>query len=304
MKNIFKIFAVVIISNMILGNTAFAQTANVQKALENVKENLDELVTAKDENNNNELVFKIETFKKVIDFSITEAKDLKIKILDSDKTDNESILNWREKMIDELNNAIKYYEEQSVLDNEKTISIEKIKIMAQDFKNWRDENYLPIATQIRENILIAQEGKAIQTGKKRLQKINEDVLKIQKAKIKGSAELTKFLTNAEESITQAEKINKEAYKLFLKNYTEPLLKTNSTSTEDLTEATSSKESILKMDSETATSTNATSTTDTKATSEPIPTLSIKDLVGESLNKVKNAYQVFIEMSNLVRKLLK
>jgi len=57
-------------------NVAFAQSSNVQKALEDVKTKVDDLVSAKDESPASALALRIATFKKVLSFAITEAEDL------------------------------------------------------------------------------------------------------------------------------------------------------------------------------------------------------------------------------------
>jgi hypothetical protein len=283
------------------GNTARAESSSVQKALENVKQQLDDLVTAKDDSNLNDLALRIETFKKVIDFSITEAKDLKIKTLALDLDKN--LQDWQKSVLAGLDDAITYYNDQKQSLKETEIgSLEEIKGTAESFKKWREDHYLGTANQVRDFILIDQEQKSIQTAQKRSQKINDDLKKLEKAKIKGVSELYKLIGKANQSIKEADEMNQKATKLFFEKYipivtsTTPTATSTATSTINLPETNS-----IVTSTETRNVNPAASSTE-----EAIPPLppSIKDLVDASLTKVKETYQIFIDMSNLVRKLLK
>ena len=313
MKNSIKIFALIFALNLSVP-AIFAQgTPNVQKALEDVKEQVNDLVTAKDENNPNELALRIETFKKVLDLSITEAKDLKIKFLtaDFDKNDK-ALLPWRDKVSDALTDAGKYYEEQkqNLGDKEKTIALEDIKTIAQDFKNWRETNYLTAADQINNFLLIQQEAGAIQVAKKRVIKIKDDIIKIQKINAKTAGELSKLLNKADQLIKESDKVNQEAEKNFRELYIEPkpviteVTTIESTSTKSETEENTSTTTLSKKELAVSNENATTTGADSEKTAQPISPPSIRDLVKDSLTKVKEAYRVFIEMSNLVRKLLK
>jgi len=281
------------------------QTSTIEKALETVKTQVSDLVGAKDENKPDELATRIETFKKVINFSITEAKDLKIKLLDFNFKVDDELLNWQKKMTDKLNEALVYYDDQNqALDgNEKNITLDDIKIKAQKFKEWRETNYLPISEEINDFLLIKQEKAAIQTTKKRYQKISEDVQKLKSSgwlmKIKGLSELPKLLTEADAVIKESDKINNEAEKLFREKY---IVVKKDVRLLPL----SQDENIASTTPKISPNNNASSAViqKTEVPPEQTPILSIKDMVKTSLTKIKDAYRIFIEMSNLVRKLLK
>lgn len=280
------------------------QTSTIEKALETVKEQVSDLVGVKDENKPGELATRIETFKKVIDFSITEAKDLKIKLLDFNFKGDDELLNWQKKMADKLNEALIYYDDQNqTLDgNEKNITLDDIKIKAQKFKEWRETNYLPISEEINDFLLVKQEKAAIQITKKRYQKISEDVQKLKSSgwlvKVRGLSELPKLLTEADTAIKESDRINNEAEKLFREKYIvqkkgEYLLPYP----QEKNEASTTLKNLSNDNaSDTARDKN-------EVRPEQTPPLSIKDTVKTSLTKVKDAYRIFIEMSNLVRKLL-
>lgn len=301
------IIAVFALTAFLRGEVSFAQSNAVQKAFENVKNRIDELITAKDENKFNELAVRIETFKKVIDLSTKEAQDLKLKLL---TTDRENIEDWRKKMVAELNLIIKSYGEkkQELENRENILNIDTLKGLAESFKRWREENYTDVANQVREFLLIVEEEKSIRTAEKRAQMIGEDLRRLERAKIKGVADLKQLLATANDLIEEAAALNKLAEMNFFDLY---ILQSSTDS--PTTTSTPTSTSPFKMpDSEITNNSDASTTTSTAPLSaetplsgeaEPSPP-SVKDLVRSSLEKIKEAYQVFIEMSNLVRKLLR
>jgi hypothetical protein len=296
MKKILQKFLVSLAAvALVSGNFASAQEKAVQKALENVKDRVDDLITAKDENSPNAVALRIETFKKVIELSVSEAKDLKIKLLSLDSPKDEAIIAWQKAMIDGLDSALEYYNTQrTLLEKNPPTSVVQIKDLAEQFKEWREKNYLPLATQISDFILINQEQKAIEVAKKRADKIGGDLANLKKSKnaviLKNLAVLENFLSSARKLIAEASETNLVANRLFFEQYLAAYLP----QPEDANNASSSIESVESQSAETA-----QLATSTAVFSPP----SIKDLVKESLSKIRTAYQIFIEMSNLVRKLL-
>ncbi len=289
---------------------AHAQSQGVQKAFESVKESLDNLVTAKDDRQPMELSLRIETLRKVFDLSLAEAKDTRVKLLELEGLKgNEEI--WRDISADSMKDAMDYFQsqEQYIDDNEKTLAVDDVKNIAKDFKDWRDKNYLPVFSAVRDYFLVNQQDKTIETARKRWQKIDADVQKLEKAKIKGIKDARTMLVSADKLISESSTFNKEARTLFFSMFIDSLTKTTSTAatstdenaTSTITElilSTTSTDSLV-----TSTETVASSTGE-KATSTAPTALSIRDTVKQSLSKVRDAYNVYIDMSALVRKLLK
>lgn len=297
MKKQSKILTLLLLAAVISSNLALAETLPVQRALDNVKEKIDDLITAKDENDTSlSFSLRVEAFKKVIELSLSEAKELKIKLLSIDLPQDELLLLWRDEMIKKLDEAITYYEKTKELKNEPQ-NINDIKALAQNFKEWRDSQYLPVSNAINDFLLIRQEEKAIEIATKRSQKIAEDLVKLQRSKItaivKKLPDLYKALSRADISIEEAKKQNDVARELFFERNV-ALFEPKNVSTS--TEASSSL--LIANNSESDAPEAATSSVE-----ENLPPLSIKDLVRSSLDKIKDAYRIFIEMSNLVRKLL-
>ena len=280
---------------------ALAET-KLESTLEGVKGQVENLVTAKDEKSVSELALRIETFKKIIEFSVSETKDLKIKLLGLEDL-NEEESAWRKTMIEELNNALTYYEsEKSTVEDAAEISLDEIKTLATDFKNWRDTTYLPVAEKVNELLLIRQEENAIEIAERRWQKIDEDIKKLEKAKIKGVGELRELLKNADGLIGEGRELNRKAGNAFWKDYI-LVTATTTTSAPASTTITFLPERLNATTTTASSTESATSTDESASSTLSIQPPSIKGLVGDSLVRIKDAYQIFIEMSNLVRKLL-
>ena len=283
---------------------AHGQSDTAKKALESVKESVDTLIGAKDENNPNDAVFRVEAFKKVLDFSITEIKDLKVKLLASLDNEASSTISWKDNVIDRIDSALAYYvNEQDAVKKNPDMTLNEIKKTADTFKTWREDTYLPLSDEITDFLFIKQQGGAINTTEARFKKVSEDVIKLQKAfGAKKVQFLSDLLQNAASSTGAAKDLNTQAQTLFGKRYISPLFATGTiaTSTKDETDVSTSTKTTSSDNKNTLLS--ATSSASTSTISLP-PPASIKDLVRESLTKVKDTYKVFIDMSNLVRKLL-
>ncbi|TSA44281.1 hypothetical protein D4R51_04140 [bacterium] len=282
-------------------------SSTVQKALENTKQFLDDLVTAKDESTGDDLNLRIKTFRQVLDLSETEAKDFAFKLLAVEK--DEKLETWKKNALNKIDGTISFIGSQKVLVSDgKSPDLAKMKQIAQDFKLWRDANYLPLVGQIQDFLLIKQEAKSIQTAQNRLSKITGDLKGLNRTKISGSSEIKKLLDNSKSSVIGAADLNNQAYKIFLKNY-EDSIATSSIASSTIPDAGNNMPSSNQAEALATSTAVVTSSTTAAASSTAVagfsnpPIVSIKDLVKSSLSKIKDAYQGFIDISNLVRKLL-
>lgn len=292
----------IIIGCLLTGNPlTFAAQENQTNTIQEVKNQTTELVTAKDENNPNELAFRIETLKKVIELSVAETKSIKLKLFETEKEEG-SVQAWKEKTMEKLKEVSLYYEAQKELISKGEIkTLEATKESAQKFKEWRETNYLPLAEEINNFFLIKEEKNALETARDRWQKISADVEKLKKASIETS-KLKDLLKQADVLIEESKKMNETAWQLFEKNIlTMPPEEETSTSTK-ITALEETTTTLNISEEQEASSTTSTITTG----EEPIllsPHIAIKTLVKDSFVKIKEVYQVFIEMSNVVRTLL-
>ncbi len=271
-------------------------SSTVQKALDSTKQFLDDLITSKDENSGNDMTLRVQTFNQIIDLSEAEAKDFEFKLLAVDK--DSKLDGWKKSALKGFDQAIAFFDsEKDLVGDGKSLDLAGIKKIAQDFKSWRDVNYLPLVGQTQDFLLIKQEAKGIQTAQSRFQKITSDLKGLKQSTISNSTDIKSSMDNAKKSIDQAVDLNNQATDLFVNNY---IKMSNSSSTEV---ATSSNVSNATADDATIASSTSTATSSPADVSASISIVSIKDLVKSSLNKIKDAYQGFIDISNLVRKLL-
>ncbi|MDP1706269.1 MAG: hypothetical protein Q8L36_00380 [bacterium] len=286
-KKIFLKIAVSIVGLFLIIPNAGAQTTAIKKAVEDIKDSVDLLIGAKD-NDTESLAFRLETFKKVTDLAITEAKDLKIKII-AFETENKEIKIWKENQIEKLNKAIEYYSnQQEIIADQKEIGLDDLKKIAQELRDWRETNFRTIAEETGNFFLIQQENKAIETAQKRFQKIKKDVEKLKTQKIKNIKRVDAYLEKSEKLISKSLATNQEAMTMFWKNI----------------EVASSSKSIVIEEEKEIVKTSASSTDAAEKLAPEKQEPSIKDLVYTSLDDLKGTYQTFIELSNLVRELLK
>lgn len=304
MKKIIVIFFAALLTSVTGTGSAHAQSQAAQKALEGIKESVDTLVNAKDKNNPNETAFRAETFKKVVDFSIIELKDLKVKFLAAaaEQKTSSTIGVWREHILSEMNKTAAFYEtvKKNADKIDENVSDEEIKNDAENFKKWREENFSPLAEEINNFLLIEQQKSSIDTAEKRWEKVKNDVLKLKKSySAKKMQPFETLLKQAEESNADAKDIYMGARDLFDKTYLSPFEEKDNAATTTVT-ATEKESAVVasstKADTKNSADENASSTS-------PIPPPSIRDLIKDSLTNVKRTYQIFIEMSGLVRKLL-
>ncbi len=290
-------------------SSARAETGAVQKAIENVKESIGDLVGAKDEKTSDELGLRIGTFRKVLELSAAETKEFKISLLAIETQKNEDLLRWKEMMLETLKNAADHFESELewLSENEKSLTIEGIKKEGENFKKWRDESYLSSVDQIQEFLLLEQELVAIKIAQKRLQKVTEEVKKILKSKgsTKKGKELARLLALVDKTVTESADLNKAGQKLFFSDHVFPLIPISTptpTSTPPIATTTPPMEPLLPIVITTSTATSTASSTPALPPEPAPPT--VKELVIASLSKIRDSYQIFIDMSALVRDLIK
>ncbi|OGG41317.1 MAG: hypothetical protein A3D64_03195 [Candidatus Wildermuthbacteria bacterium RIFCSPHIGHO2_02_FULL_49_9] len=279
---------------------SFAQSNSIKKATQDVQESVDTLVSAKDDNLPNDFAFRLDTFKKVIDLSISEAKDLKLKILLLDDKDP-LMKTWKEKMVSGLNNALPYFEARKKAGSS-IRDLASVKKRAQEFKEWRDAYYLPFSEQITDFLFVLRGEEILDVATSRLSKIQKDIQKLEKSDARRASALNLMLKRASDSIQRGEGASMDASRLFRETYLAPL---TATSSKEVATSTSSEEGLLvSIPTQTESTVSASSSQEDASTSPSLPPqpLSIKDLVRSSFGSVKDAYQVFIEMSNSVREL--
>ncbi len=312
------------------------QTSPVQQVLDSVKQSLDDLVVGKDQSSSNDVGLRIETFGKVIDFSAAEAQDLKTQLLNYDEGGDTAAGAWKSGALNSLQNALDYYEKEKewLNDYADTLDLAGIRKVAQDFKTWRDTNFIDVAGQIRDFLLIDQESQAIAIASNRLKKVGDGISALGQLRPTSAQTLNRLLKTAGGLIQDASNLDQEAHDSFwAMNILPPVATSSATSSETSAVASSTATSTPSLSvststtsstqllfftttstptstAETATSTNTSSTagsiletittTSTATSTSPVAPPSVESLVNQSLGKLQKAYQTFLEMSTVAR----
>lgn len=299
------IASIVVASFLFIGATphASAQAPAVQKAFEEVKTKLDDLVSAKDENLADDLALRIQAFKKVVKFSVEEAKTLKVKLLAAELkgVDKKMLATWKMKVEEGLADTQIYYEETlgALTTSTPAFDLVSLKSLAASFKEWRETSFMPLASEVEGLLLVAGQEKALETAGARLGKIESDVKKLERAKIKGVEKLTALLAKSQTHSEDASAAYARANKLFILLITPPVLP------EEAGEVASSTEPVaIPMAEPSRIRDEVGTSTDALPEEEVVTPPSIRDEIRASLEAVKQAYQTFIEMSVEVKKILK
>lgn len=298
MKKNLIYLSLIIAFNLVAVNFAWAESSTTTPQ-ESLQESVTNLINTKDQDNltpeqkeKDEQNLRLEIFGKVLDLSIKEVEDIieQLKVL---KNLNEPETNLRNQLLEKFNGFLQFYDEQKKnLNQPEEFDLTAIKKLAQDFKNWRENIYRPIFETATDFLLINQQEAVLEMTEKRYQKISLDINKLKKTNLEGIDILEKSLDQAANLIKTAKDLWQETEDNFwqILDFT-ALATASSTPT-----ATSSGETVTLIATSTITPTSTSVTAEDQS-------LSIKNLIGESLNKIKEAYRIFIEMSIFVKKLL-
>jgi len=257
MKKFSTYLIFVFIFNLAAANWVLADSSTTLQA---VQEDTQNLINIKDQENTTstldkktEIAVRLEVFNKVLDFSLNETQDIISQLNNLNNLATSSKSDLRNQLLDKFQGFVEFYSEQkaNLASTTTEIDLAGLKKLAQDFKDWRAQNYLPIFETATDFLLLNQQKTILGIAEKRYQKISSDIYKLKKANLTGTDRLENYLNQADISLKEAKGLWQKAEDEF------------STSTS-----------------------------------------SIKGLISDSLNKIKETYQIFIEMSNFVKKLLK
>lgn len=264
----------------------------LQAGLRDVKESAVDLINAKDEQNlsfaeqeRRESELRLEVLKKVIILAVQEAEDIVKQLKDLEPRNRQFALR-REHLLEKFEVFLKFYEEQKQnLENSEEIGLISVKDAAQSLKEWREKNYSPVFEEATDLLLLHQQKFLLELAEKRYQKIDSDIKKLKKFNARVFVKIEKTLEQAADALNEARSLGKKAEEEMFWSVSKNAISgaaptVNFSSVPPLAAGSSSLE--VKTENQNP---------------------SIKNLVGQSLNKIKDAYRIFIEMSNSVKKLL-
>lgn len=210
-----------------------------------------------------EIAIRREALVKILYLSKLEVEDFQIKL------DELDLSQAREQEIkSQFMELLKTYEEYyRVLEKElnEDLSLYELKDLTRGLQEWRRGNYGKKVALVANFILVIKERGALETADLRLEKIMADLKKLESAKLIRPETLQGYLNNAIQQISRAHLLNKKALELIL-------------SAGSATFSTAPMEIGKKTDD-------------------------AKQLIKESFNEIKTAYQSFLEISRKVRQQL-
>lgn len=182
MKTAIKVIVTVFIFlGLVSFQPVFAQSEELQSALEDVAESvgaIEEEISPEEE-----IKTKQEALVSVFDFSLTEISELLSKdrlgiVKKSNDEDLAQIAELLEEALASYKDKIKDLK-NFILDED--ITLDEIKDVAGDFKEWRENVYDP-EIKATGNLILVQKGTLIlETANSRLEKISKDVVRLEEA---------------------------------------------------------------------------------------------------------------------------
>ncbi len=322
MKKFSKIAVTVIIALVIIGLTLpliniFAQE-NLQAPLKEVENKVDELVQLKDnstlsdkEKEIKEIQIRKESLAKIADLSLLEIKNLedKINALELESKDQIAI---KEIFLNILENNKKYSEELKKKNEKENISLDEVKNLAQEYKDWRQENYDKYIKELTVFVLTFQEKQVLKTANTRLDKIMSDLKKLETAKILKKEDTWNLVNASMKSLTNAQTFNSKGENLIINLIKKNILISASSTllieNASSTLATTTK-SLFTLASTTAASDQKIKTNIASSTASSTPKIisdedKAQTWIEKSLQEIKNAYNSFLSISDKVKLKLK
>jgi hypothetical protein len=259
--------------------TVFAKehlSTNLKEVIEKVTEIStiagDETLTDS-EKEQKELAARKEALVKIFELTLLEDQDLKARLskLEGLKPEYEEMRKLLLNVFTENENAYRVMNKRL---NEAT-TIEDVKQLATDFKNWRNAVYNPKVEQILSFVLVFQQEKTLTIARERFQKIQADLDKLATAKRIKKEDVDGLLQKSLLHLSIAEELHARAQRTVI---------------------TSVRQELIVADKETKDLLLLPQTTG--ETEEKQPTT--KELIAKSIEQIKLTYKDFIAIGKVVR----
>lgn len=176
-----------------------------------------------------------------------------------------------------------------------------IKQLAKDLLTWREETYRPALQQMLTLFYVVRVEEAQQTALTRLQKINAALRTLGLA---GNRELRALLDKAARQLTESETLNIKARGLLLAALRPAPASISVSAPQEGNRETPQSTSTLAL-TEPVSAVSATSTENAALEAkEEVPAPEPKELAKNALLKIRDAYRLFINASEVVRRIFK
>jgi hypothetical protein len=202
----------------------------------------------------------------------------------------------KDHFISTLATSSDYYAKLSERINQEDISLDEVKSIAKDLKDWRESTYTPELKEVGNLILIFQTENVRSIVEVRDVKISNDLKKLDRQKLINTDTLKKYLSQAETSIKNAKALNNKAKDLYFAASVSPLQPKDA-----LTKAGRQIE-IQTLLEETISSDGDPENPSSPATDTVVDVQdTIRELAKNSLMELKTAYELFFKMNDRIRK---
>ncbi|MDI6734249.1 MAG: hypothetical protein QMD50_02005 [Patescibacteria group bacterium] len=219
-------------------------------------------------------------FIDILDSSKTEINELKERISDL-QLESDDWKKTRDNFINRLSEYRQYYNDlENKITGENT-TIDEIKSIAKELKEWREKEYTPRLKEISNMILIFESENFLKTAKNRLDKVLLDLKKLEKQKFVKIDSLKFYYLQSSQKFKNAKELNENAKSLFY----------NSLNSIDDKKTSSNDKVTANTGAPTDTSEKSSKITDQE---------SIKNILKNSLKELKATYELFFQMNERLK----
>jgi hypothetical protein len=259
--------------------SCFALAADLNENASALNESVDALLEIKDDSALSETergLKEIDARKKVIveavRLSVAEINGLKENLSKNKPAEAELKLKAAS-FFSYLDEAAAYFESAGIKAGELT-DLEEIKALANELKDYRENNYNPRLQKIVDFFLWLQIDNLISAAETRWQKINLEIKKFEKYELIDPGVFSADMENAQKYLAGAKEISQEAGKMIIE-----------TNLDELNPPLSDADAIEKL------------------SAEPAIKPSARELLGNSLKNLRSSYEIFVKISRDAIKIL-
>lgn len=218
----------------------------------------------------------------IVTASQNEVKNLTEKLTALDLGDDWNLA--REQFLARLATSSEYYTSLEKRLDQSALSLDEVKAIASELKDWRESTYTPELKAAGNMILIYQTDDVRRIVQSRNEKIANDIKKLDRQKLVNTDTLKKYLAQADKSIKNAAALNAKAKDLYFKETVQPLQPKTLKAIEQVDQI------------DTAISSESPTHQETQDVQD-----TIRDLAKESIKELKAAYELFFKMNDRIRK---
>jgi hypothetical protein len=290
MKNLKPLIAVSLASLIMLcGQPAAAaenETADLSASVNQLIEVKDDKSLTESERLIKELEARKQVIKDALALSLKEIDGLETSFK-AIKTKDERVNAFQKASFEYLESAKIFYEEQtSTIDD--LPDIEAVKAEAQTIKDYRNADYNAKISRITNFLLLNQTGELIKVAETRWQKIDSDLTKLERGQFISAGYFDTNMQKAQKYINDAVSLSNDAKEQILEDFE--------------AEQTPAEEEPKLMATERTEAPALTGSGAIEIEAEP-EVVNPKELIAASLTNLKSSYDVFLQISQSVKKIL-